>query len=112
MSETASVPAVAQSPPPPLALDRVLFAISDKTRWRILRKLSDAGEPLMVKEIAKALGRRNSIVAKHLAVLRDAGITQVGRGRLQQIVPQLVPDPSAQVLDLGYVQLRLGLEEP
>ena len=110
MSETASIPAANRDSTPPLALNQVLFAVADKTRWKILRLLS-AGEPLMVKEIAKAIGRKNSAVAKHLAVLRKAGITRIGRGRLQQIVPQLLPDPSTQVLNLGYLQLQLGLEE-
>ncbi len=100
-----------QSSPPLLRLGEVLFAISDKTRWRILQKLSAAGEPLMVTEIAEAIGRKPSAAAKHLAILRKAGITRIGRGRLQQIVPQFLTDPSARVLDLGYLQVRLGIEE-
>jgi len=111
MSATTSNPVANQPTPPLLGLDQVLFAVSDKTRWRILQKLSAAGEPLMVTEIAEAIGRKPSLTAKHLAILRKAGITRIGRGRLQQIVPQLVPDPAEQVLDLGYVQLRLGMEE-
>ena len=91
-------------------LNQVL-AIGDKTRWRILRELS-AGKPLTVREVAEAIGRSSTVAAKHLAVPRKAGITRIGRGRLQQIVPQFLPEPSAQVLDLGYLQLQLGIEEP
>ena len=98
--------------PAALTSGQGLFAISDKTRWRILQKLSAAGEPLMVTEIAEAIGRKPSAAAKHLAILRKVGITRIGRGRLQQIVPQFLTDPSARVLDLGYLQVRLGLEEP
>ena len=111
MSDKASSSTATPSALPSLRLDQALNAVADKTRWRILRTLSAAGEPLMVQEIAQAIGRSPTLVSKHLAILRKAGITRIGRGRLQQIVPQLLPDPAAQVLDLGYVQLRLGLEE-
>ena len=49
--------------------------------------------------------------AKHLAVLRKAGITKVGRGRLQQIAKPFLADPASGLVDLGYLQLHLGITE-
>jgi DNA-binding transcriptional ArsR family regulator len=109
MSETPSTGAASSNPEPTLPRAALLGAIGDETRWQILRELA-AGEPLMVTELARKLGRSDSAMAKHLAVLRKAGITQIGRGRLQQIRPQFIVDREARVLDFGYLQLRLAVE--
>ncbi|MBA2436232.1 MAG: helix-turn-helix domain-containing protein [Verrucomicrobiota bacterium] len=111
MNEPPPVPGTNNIPVPILSRGPLLRAIGDETRWQILRELA-AGEPLMVKEIAEAIGRSESGIAKHLAVLRKAGITQIGRGRLQQIRPHFMADPAARVLDFGYLQLRLSVKEP
>jgi DNA-binding transcriptional ArsR family regulator len=110
MDETPGLPAAAPAIPL-LPLAPLLQAIADRTRWQILRLLA-AGEPLMVKEVARAIGRSETSTAKHLAVLRKVGLTISGRGRLQQISKQFPVDPTTRVLDLAYLQLRLGVEEP
>ena len=66
----------------------------------------------MVKELAKAIGRSEDVASKHLAVLRQAGIAQIGRGRLYQIPRQFLLDARARLVDFGYLQLWLGTEEP
>ena len=111
MNETPPVPGTNDIPMPILPRGPLLQAIADETRWQILRELA-VGEPRMVKEIAEIIGRSESVAAKHLAVLRRAGITQIGRGRLQQIRPQFVADAEARLLDFGYLQLRLSVKEP
>ena len=111
MSETSSSSTTAAPAIPLLPLASLLHAIGDKTRWKILYELS-AGEPLMVKELAKAIGRSEDVASKHLAVLRQAGATQIGRGRLHQIPRQFLLDSSARQVDFGYFQLRLAVEEP
>ena len=72
------VPAVPPPSVPLLSLGPLLQAIGDKTRCQIL-KLLIAGEPLMVKGVGKAVGLSDSAAGKHLAVLRKAGVTQIGR---------------------------------
>lgn len=111
MSEIPLSPASSSNPSPVLPRGPLLQAIGDDTRWKILRELA-AGEPRMVKEIAQSIGRSETVAAKHLAVLRHAGITHIVRGRLQQLRPQFILDAEARVLDFGYLQLRLGVEEP
>ena len=108
MSETPAIPANT-SAVPLLPLGPMLQAIGDATRWQILRLLS-AGEPLMITEIARAIGRSETSTAKHLAVLRRAGVTAVGRGRLQQIAKPFLIDTTSRTIELSYVQLRLGVE--
>lgn len=94
-----------------LPLGALLKAIGDQTRWRILRLLAE-GEPLMVTEVARAVGLNDSAAAKQLAVLRRAGVVQTGRGRLQQLSKGVLLDKQARTLDLGFLLLRLGVEQP
>lgn len=113
--EPVSTPADASSLPPAavplLPLSELLAAIGDASRWRILRELAN-GDSLMVTEIAAAVGASADSVSKHLTVLRRAGITQIGRARLQSVTPRFIVDPAHRVLDFGYLQLRLGVAEP
>lgn len=111
MSETPPRPATNSIPAATLPRGPLLQAIGDETRWQILLELA-AGEPRMVKEIARTIGRSDTVAAKHLAVLRNAGITQIVRGRLQQLRPQFILDAEGRILDFGYLQLRLGVAEP
>ena len=91
-------------------LGPLLRAIGDPLRWRILAELS-IGEPLMVMEIAERLGRSADLVSKHLAVLREAGVVESGRGRLYQIAQPYRPAPGTNELDFGHCVLRLGRKE-
>ena len=61
-------------------IDLLLAAIGAPVRWAILTELA-SGEPRMVKEIAHKLGRSPTLVSKHMALLRRAGVVKVERGR-------------------------------
>lgn len=97
-----------KQPSPPLPL--LLRGIGDPLRWRILAELS-AGEPLMVIELAERLRRSADLISKHLAVLREAGVVEIGRGRLYQIPPHYLPTPGERVLDFGHCLLRFDPPE-
>ena len=87
-----------------LSLENFTKAIGDPTRWRILAELSK-GEPLMVIEIARMLGRSPTVASKHLGVLRQAGVVVIGRGRMYQIVAPFRVESG--VLDFGYGRLLM-----
>jgi predicted transcriptional regulator len=89
-----------------LALEAVIMAVGDKTRWRILAKLS-SGEPRMVTEIAKKLGRSPSVISKHMAALQSAGMAVTGRGRLWQVPAQFIVPGGKREMDFGHCVLRL-----
>jgi len=51
-------------------------ALCDPTRLRILAELAEAGEPRTVSQVAEGLPVDLSVVSRHLATLRDAGILE------------------------------------
>jgi len=51
---------------------RVLKALADETRWRIVRELLQ--KTLTVSELTQRLGATQYNVSKHLRILREAGI--------------------------------------
>jgi DNA-binding transcriptional ArsR family regulator len=81
-------------------------ALGHSARWKILKELS-AGEPRMVRELAKVAGCSPDMASKHLAKLRKAGAVVQGRGRLYQIPKQYLPTPGQPVVDFGHCLLRL-----
>jgi predicted transcriptional regulator len=102
-----SIESSASSPAAPeLSLEAVIMAIGDRTRWKILAELS-SGEPRMVTEIAKRLGRSPSIISKHMAALQYAGMAVTGRGRLWQVPAQFIVPGAKRELDFGHCRLRL-----
>ena len=66
-----------QAQPTPRETVRVLAALSDENRFRIVELLAAEGEELTCGAIGKALGISPSLLSHHLATLSDAGI--VGR---------------------------------
>lgn len=97
------------SPPenlPLLPAGPLLVAVGNPLRWLILAELA-AGEPLMVKEIAERIGRKPSLVSKHLGVLRRAGAVQVGHAHLYQIPKHYAAAPDKRHVDFGHFLLRL-----
>ncbi len=96
-------------PHPPL--DTLLAAIGAPVRWAILTELG-SGEPRMVKEIAQKLRRSPTLVSKHMAVLRRAGVVVCGRGGLYQIPAHFVTAADKRHLDFGHCLLRLPGTEP
>jgi DNA-binding transcriptional ArsR family regulator len=86
-----------------------LKALSEETRLRILRAVSD--EALDVSKISERLRVSAYNVSKHLRVLRDAGLLQVerqGKRRLYSLTPSLKGqlESNQNVLDLGCCTFR------
>lgn len=52
-------------------------ALSDETRWEILRRLGSA--PLSASELAEELPVSRQAIARHLGVLLDAGLVEQAR---------------------------------
>ncbi len=55
-------------------MERVMKALSDKTRLRILNLLGPG--PLCVCEVVDVIGLSQSTVSKHLSILKEAGLIQ------------------------------------
>lgn len=91
-------------------LSAMLGAIGDSMRWRILAELS-GGESLMVVEIAERIGRKPSLVSKHIGVLRRAGLVWAGRSGLYQIPKQFLASPTERLVDYGHCMLRMAAEQ-
>jgi DNA-binding transcriptional ArsR family regulator len=91
----------------PVALEAVLYAISDMTRWQVLSELA-TGEPVMVTELAKKFGSSVPSMSKHLGALRSVGIVRPWRGRLYTLVDALRPQPGKREIDFGHCLLRFG----
>ncbi len=89
-----------------LPLAALAAALGDPTRWAILAELS-AGEPRMVKELAKKLKRSPSLISKHLKMLQRAQMVATGRGRLWQIPTAFLAAPDKGQVDFGHCLLRL-----
>ncbi len=102
-------PALAEGPAlPPVAiklkhLSRLLHV---PARWQILRELA-RGEPLPVHELARRAKCPAPAVSKHMALLKKAGVVQVGFGRLYKLTPACQPTPDGRWLDLGHCLLKL-----
>lgn len=90
---------------PRIPLSNIITAVSDLTRWKILRELVK-GEPLPVKEIARRISAKPDSVARHCIVLHDFGIVLRGFGRLYRIAPPFLV-PGEVAVDLGAVVIRL-----
>ena len=60
-----------------LKLDARLFkALSEPTRISIINRLAERGEPCTVSQINECCPIDISVVSRHLAFLRDAGIVE------------------------------------
>ena len=88
--------------------DRALLAaaLGYHDRWIILNELSK-GEPLMVLELAKLIGKSPDATAKQMLMLRRAGLAVQAHGRLYSIPKQYLPQPGQPVVDFGHCLLRL-----
>ena len=84
-------------------VDAIFFALSDPTRRDVLRHLSDRG-PISATEIAHHLPVTRQAVAKHLALLEDAGLVVAaseGRSRRYRITPGPLADAVEWMADVG-----------
>jgi DNA-binding transcriptional ArsR family regulator len=87
-----------------------LKALGEETRLRILRLLFK--EPLGFNEISERLNVSRYNVAKHLRVMREAGLLEaekLGKQRLYSVVDDLKAQVAANnnILDLGCCTFRL-----
>jgi ArsR family transcriptional regulator len=55
---------------------KLFKALADPRRLALLIRLAEAGEPRTVSVVADGSGVDLSVVSRHLAILRDAGIIQ------------------------------------
>lgn len=85
-----------------------LRALSDESRWRIVRLLSAVPESLTLGELASRLELSNYNASRHVRVLSDVGIlsiTREGRFKKIRIAPgfrsRIRSQPDSAVLDLG-----------
>jgi DNA-binding transcriptional ArsR family regulator len=84
----------------------LLTALISRARWQILAEMVN-GELFTVKGLAARIGDTPASVSKHLAILREAGITKFAIGGLHQITDQYRVEPEVRDLDFGYMVLRL-----
>jgi predicted transcriptional regulator len=91
--------------PPPLSLRSVILVLSDPARWLIIEALAD-GEPRMINELAKEVGKTPAATSKHIRLLRQLGLVRVTR-RSYQLVEAFRPAPGQSEVDLGYCLMRL-----
>lgn len=112
MSETPSsapAPGVTTASLAVLPVGPLVKAVGDPLRLEILAVMA-TGERMMVVEIARQVNKPANLVAKHLAVLRRAGVVET-RQRLQYVPKRYVADAASRTLDLGLFVLRLGTLE-
>jgi DNA-binding transcriptional ArsR family regulator len=83
--------------------DAVFQALADPTRRRLLHTLSASG-PATLAQLSADMPVSRQAVAKHLALLRDAGLV-VGRGEVRgrryQITPAPLADAMGWIVDVG-----------
>jgi DNA-binding MarR family transcriptional regulator len=84
---------------------KLLTALSSVTRWKILAAILAEG-PMGITDLAGVLRSDPSLVAKHVAVLRKAGILYKGRGRLSYLAEHLRPAPGVSEIDFGHFVFR------
>ena len=96
---------------PLMPLEKVLTAICNANRWRLLAILAD-GQGYGVKDLADLLGITYPATFQNVLLLREAGIIVMGRGRLYRIAPQYQPEPGKPVLEFGHCLLRLNAVAP
>jgi DNA-binding transcriptional ArsR family regulator len=80
------------------ALDRTFFALSDRTRRRILERL--AGGPATIGELAEPFGLTLNGVKKHVAVLEEVDLVitaKIGRARECRLGPAHLQDAAGWI---------------
>lgn len=102
-----SATAIPLSSKPAIPLESLLSAISSPTRWAILRELA-SGDQVAVVELAERLGETATGISKHMAVLRDAGVVNLGRNRLYSLPAAFLFDKDQRIVDFGWCVLRLS----
>jgi len=83
----------------------LVYALNDVARLDLLAELS-SGEPRMVKDLAKRIGKTPGSTSKHLIALTKAGIVK-NHNRCYQLAEHYRPAPGTREIDLGQCVLRL-----
>jgi DNA-binding transcriptional ArsR family regulator len=84
-------------------VDRVFSALSDPTRRAVIRCLSTGG-PATLGTLAGELPVTRQAVAKHLALLEDAGLVTTsadGRRRTYRLTPGPLTEAMGWMVDVG-----------
>ena len=89
----------------------IFKALSDETRWLLVREL--LRRPLTVGALAEALSITHYNISKHLKVLREAGIVVMrreGRHVIACLNPAVAPHSRTEsggwVIELGCCEVR------
>jgi DNA-binding transcriptional ArsR family regulator len=83
--------------------DPVFEALADPTRRAVIRALANAG-PTTLADLTRQLPITRQAVAKHLIVLRDAGLVEGDgpvRGRRYTLTPRPLSDAMTWMVDVG-----------
>jgi DNA-binding transcriptional ArsR family regulator len=83
--------------------DPVFEALADPTRRAVIEALADDG-PTTLSDLTRRLPVTRQAVAKHLAVLQDAGLVDTSgpvRGRMYSFTPHPLTDAMTWIVDVG-----------
>jgi Ni2+-binding GTPase involved in maturation of urease and hydrogenase/DNA-binding transcriptional ArsR family regulator len=96
-----------------------LRALSDETRWEIVRLLVSSPEPKTLGEVAERVRISDYNASRHVRILKEAGILEVerdGRFKWIGIVPafrsRIRFQPGSEVLDLGCCRFDFAQAPP
>jgi DNA-binding transcriptional ArsR family regulator len=81
----------------------VFEALADPTRRAVMRALSEKG-PSTLSQLSAGLPVTRQAVAKHLAMLRQAGLVRPQgdpRGRQYELTPEPLADAMSWIVDVG-----------
>jgi DNA-binding transcriptional ArsR family regulator len=81
----------------------VFEALADPTRRAVLRTLASAG-PSTLAELSRELPVSRQAIAKHLALLREAGLVSASgqvRGRRYELRPRPLEDAVGWIAEVG-----------
>lgn len=87
----------------------VLFALGSPVRWPMVRLLA-GGQPMTATQVAAAFERDFDAIAKHLRVMRDAGVLESCCGEDRRLQFFYIPAAfrrEPDVLDFGFCRIRL-----
>ncbi len=83
--------------------DPVFEALADSTRRALIQALADTG-PITLSDLTRRVPVTRQAVAKHLVVLRDAGLVETSgpvRGRTYTFTPRPLSDAMGWMMDVG-----------
>ena len=102
-----SLPANTVAARPVVNEEKLVFALGNYSRWRMLRELA-TGETRTTNELATAGGCSYDAALKHLKLLLATGLVTQGRGSLYQLPAHFLPIPGQPHVDFGHCLLRFN----